>query len=107
MKENCNDCFQLDRSRLNPAPGRFGRNTSSTTMSRKRGQTAGIDPVSGCIWFGDSVQDVVAQRDAAGYGNPLYLVRVGYETYYRKGGHHRPDHDNHVPRPRSYRSISR
>jgi hypothetical protein len=35
-------------------------------MSERRGQTAGIDPVSGRIWFGDSIQDVIAQRDADG-----------------------------------------
>jgi hypothetical protein len=53
-------------------------------VSGKKGQTAGIDPGSGCIWFGDSIEDVIAQRDAAGYGHPLYVVRVGYDYYYRK-----------------------
>jgi len=55
-------------------------------VSEKAGQTAGIEPVSGCIWFGDSIQDVIAQRDAAGNGDPLFFMRVGSETYYRKGG---------------------
>ncbi len=56
-------------------------------VSEKAGQTAGIEPVSGSIWFGDSIEDVIAQRDAAGSGDPLFFVRVGSETYYRKGGH--------------------
>jgi hypothetical protein len=56
-------------------------------VSERAGQTVGIEPVSGCIWFGDSIQDVIAQRDAAGSGDPLFFMRVGSETYYRKGGH--------------------
>ena len=35
-------------------------------LSEKAGQTAGIDPASGRIWFGESIQDVVIQRDADG-----------------------------------------
>ena len=56
-------------------------------VSEKQGQTAGIEPLSGCIWFGDSIQDVIAQRDADGSAAPLFFVRVGSATYYRKGGH--------------------
>jgi hypothetical protein len=56
-------------------------------VSQRAGQTAGIEPVSGSVWFGDSIQDVVAQRDAGGITAPLYFVRVGSESYYRKGGH--------------------
>jgi hypothetical protein len=56
-------------------------------VSAKLGQTAGIEPASGRIWFGDSIQDVIAQRDADGESAPLFFVRVGSETYYRKGGH--------------------
>lgn len=56
-------------------------------LSAHAGQTAGIDPASGRIWFGDSIRSGVAQRDAAGVGAPLYFVRVGSATYYRKGGH--------------------
>ena len=56
-------------------------------VSKKAGQTAGIEPVSSSVWLGDSIQDVIAQRDAAGSRNPLFFVRVGSETYYRKGGH--------------------
>jgi hypothetical protein len=56
-------------------------------LSAKVGQTAGIDPVSRRIWFGDSIQDVVGQRDSQGIGAPLFFVRVGSATYYRKGAH--------------------
>lgn len=56
-------------------------------VAEKVGQTAGIEPVSGRIWFGDSVQDVIAQRDADDSAAPLFFVRVGSATYYRKGGH--------------------
>jgi hypothetical protein len=55
-------------------------------LSGKDGQTAGIDLATGSVWFGDSIQDVVAQRDAEGFEAPLYFVRVGAATYYRKGG---------------------
>lgn len=56
-------------------------------LSEKAGQTAGIDPASGRIWFGDSIQEVIAQRDADDSKAPLFFVRVGSATYYRKGGH--------------------
>jgi hypothetical protein len=56
-------------------------------LSEKVGQTAGIEPISGCIWFGDSIQDVIAQRDADGSEAPLFFMRVGSTNYYRKGGH--------------------
>ena len=53
-------------------------------LSDREGQTAGIDPTTGRIWFGNSVQDVVTKRDADGSQAPLYFVRVGSPTYYRK-----------------------
>jgi hypothetical protein len=56
-------------------------------LSDREGQTAGIDPATGRIWFGNSIQDVVAKRDADGSQAQLYFVRVGSPTYYRKGGH--------------------
>ena len=56
-------------------------------VSARIGQTAGIEPVSGGIWFGDSIPDVIAQRDADGNSAPLFFVRVGSDAYYRKGGH--------------------
>ena len=55
-------------------------------LSGRTGQTAGVDPASGRIWFGTSIQQVVEQRDADGCTAPLYFVRVGSPTYYRKGG---------------------
>lgn len=58
-------------------------------VSEKVGQTAGIEPVSGRIWFGDSIQDVIAQRDSEGSAAPLFFVRVGPATYYRKGNRRR------------------
>ena len=42
-------------------------------LSEKTGRTAGIDPASGRIWFGDSIQDVIAQRDADGSEAPLLI----------------------------------
>jgi len=56
-------------------------------LSKRSGQTAGIDPVSCRIWFGDSIQEVIGQRDADGSAAPLFFMRVGSESYYRKGGH--------------------
>jgi hypothetical protein len=44
-------------------------------VSGKVGQTAGIDPVSARVWFGDSMQDVVAQQDADGNAAPLFCNR--------------------------------
>lgn len=55
-------------------------------LSEKIGRTAGIEPASGCIWVGDSIQEVIAQRDDAGSAAPLFFVRIGSPTYYRKGG---------------------
>jgi hypothetical protein len=54
-------------------------------VSDQIGQTAGIDPASGRIWFGASAQDIVAQMDAAGVTTPLYFVRIGFDPYLRKG----------------------
>ena len=52
-----------------------------------KGQAAGIDPVSGRIWFGESATDIWQQMEAEGIDIPLYYVRVGYDYYVRKGGH--------------------
>jgi hypothetical protein len=48
-------------------------------------QTAGIDPGSGRIWFGESGLDVRRKMRAEGIDVPIYCVRVGYEHYLRKG----------------------
>ena len=50
------------------------------------GQTAGIDPKSGQIWFGDSIQEIVQQRQVEGLTSPLFFERVGSEAYFWKGG---------------------
>ena len=56
-------------------------------VSERVGETAGIEPISGGIWFGSSIQEVIRRRNADGVAAPLYFVRVGSPTYYRKGGH--------------------
>ncbi|MBI2478190.1 MAG: hypothetical protein HYV60_05965 [Planctomycetia bacterium] len=56
-------------------------------LAEQFGQTAGIDPVSGRVWLGDSIEAVVAKRNADGIDSPLFFERVGSPTYYRKGGH--------------------
>lgn len=54
-------------------------------LSARVGQTAGIDPRSGRIWFGESVRDIVSQRAAEGLHSPLFFERVGSEAYLHKG----------------------
>ena len=56
-------------------------------VSDRRGQAVGIDPASGRIWFGKSGMDIWKQMDAAGDHALVYLLRVGYDYYVRKGGH--------------------
>ena len=57
-------------------------------VSGRKGQTAGIDPSTGRVWFGESIVDIVQQMESEGVFTPLYYVRVGYDHYFRKGGHH-------------------
>lgn len=64
----------------------WGDYTKNHDLTERMGQTAGIDPRHSRIWFGESILDVVMQRDADGYEAPLFFIRVGEETYYRKGG---------------------
>ena len=54
-------------------------------LSERAGQTVGIDPEEGRLWFGDSIRDIVLQRDAEGLKSPLFFERVGSETYINKG----------------------
>ena len=54
-------------------------------VSDQIGQTAGIDPVSGQVWFGESAKDIVAQMETEGKRIPLYFIRVGSDFYLRKG----------------------
>jgi hypothetical protein len=39
-------------------------------LSGRDGQTVGIDPVLDRIWFGTSIEEVIAKRDADGSSNP-------------------------------------
>jgi hypothetical protein len=55
-------------------------------LSGDVGKTVGIDPKSGRVWIGESIQDVLSQRNAEGSSALLFFERVGFETYYRKGG---------------------
>jgi hypothetical protein len=56
-------------------------------VSDRIGQAVGIEPHSGRLWFGESILEVVDQRDAEGIDAPLFFERVGFPTYFRKGGH--------------------
>ena len=55
-------------------------------LTAQYGQTAGIDPKTGRVWFGESIRDVVDQRAEEGLTNPIFWERVGHATYYLKGG---------------------
>jgi hypothetical protein len=55
-------------------------------ISALKGQTAGIEPVTGRIWFGDSAIEVHDKMVADGVDVPFYAVRVGFDFYLRKGG---------------------
>jgi hypothetical protein len=54
-------------------------------LTDRIGQTVGIDPKSGRVWFGESIRDIVSQRDTEGFDSPLFFERVGSQTYFRKG----------------------
>ena len=54
-------------------------------ITERIGQTAGIDPKSGRIWFGESALEIVKKRETEGLTSPLFFERVGYTTYFRKG----------------------
>lgn len=56
-------------------------------VSDFRGQAAGIDPETGRIWFGQSALDAVKKMKSEGIDCPLFFIRVGYDSYLRKGGH--------------------
>ena len=55
-------------------------------ITERIGQTAGIDPKSGRIWFGTSAIEIVECRRAEGLTSPLFFERVGFKTYFQKGG---------------------
>jgi hypothetical protein len=54
-------------------------------VSDRLGQTAGIDPKTGRVWFGKSALDIVEQLDAQNARRLLYFVTVGLDYYRRKG----------------------
>ncbi|NCO39818.1 MAG: hypothetical protein COZ06_01125 [Armatimonadetes bacterium CG_4_10_14_3_um_filter_66_18] len=56
-------------------------------VSGRKGETVGIDPYTGRLWFGASILEVVDRLKADNRFTPLYFVRVGYDYYFRKGGH--------------------
>ena len=53
-------------------------------IARHLGETVGIDPSSGRVWFGETALDVTENMNAAGVDVPLYCVRVGQDYYVRK-----------------------
>lgn len=61
------------------------RYQSEHDLSQRSGQSVGIDPTSGRLWFGPSIKEIVAQRDAEGLNSPLFFERIGSATYLRKG----------------------
>ncbi len=75
--------FQVDTAAAKRIWDEYQR---TNDLSDRIGQTAGIDPASQRIWFGESIEQVVERRDADGCNSPLYFARVGSPAYYRKGG---------------------
>lgn len=53
-------------------------------LSEQIAQAAGVDPVSGRIWFATSAKEIVAQMESQGVTRSLYFVRVGADYYLRK-----------------------
>ena len=54
-------------------------------LSDRIGQTVGIDPKSGNVWFGESIRDIAMQRSSQGLDSPLFFERIGSDTCFRKG----------------------
>jgi len=54
-------------------------------LSEQRGKVAAIDPITGRIWIGEAGVDVAQQMETEGIDTPVYLVRVGFPSYVRKG----------------------
>ena len=55
-------------------------------MSDLKGQAAGIDHVSGRIWFGESALDIRMKMLAEGMETPIFYIRSGFNCYSRKMG---------------------
>ena len=77
---------ELTKSDTERAQQIWAEYSSHSDLSGRLGQAAGIDPVSGRIWFGESASDIVRQMDSSGEFTPLYFIRVGEDWYFRKGG---------------------
>ena len=54
-------------------------------LSDRRGKIAAIDPQSERVWIGDSGVDIAVQMQSDGVDAPVYLVRVGFDHFLRKG----------------------
>jgi hypothetical protein len=76
---------RLSEEDINRARALWSQYQRSHDLSQRRGETAGVDPVTERIWFGDSILDVARQRELIGESSPLHFFRVGYDSYYRKG----------------------
>ena len=55
-------------------------------VSDRFGQTVGLDPTGGRVWFGANASDVAAAARAEGFHTRLLAIRVGRDYYLRKGG---------------------
>lgn len=55
-------------------------------LSSRQGQAAGIEPISGRIWFGETARDIRRQMDAEGIDRPFLCARVGALAYLVKKG---------------------
>ncbi len=55
-------------------------------VSALHGHAVGIDPQSGRVWFGTDGLEAIDAARADGIESPLFLIRVGYSYYQRKGG---------------------
>jgi hypothetical protein len=53
-------------------------------ISDRIGQTVGIDPVGGGVWFGERLRDVVEAARADGVFTPVLCLRAGFDYYRRK-----------------------
>lgn len=55
-------------------------------LSDQEGRAAGINPVTGEVFLGESMTDIAQRRWQTGDKSPLYFVRIGSPTYWNKGG---------------------
>ena len=57
----------------------------SHDLASQVGRVAAIDPETGRVWIGDSGAELAARVRGEGIETPVYLVRIGYPSYVRKG----------------------